>query len=422
MRLHSTRSILLPCTLLLCTIAATPTRGESFLNRPSPSTVRVANWNVYFTSISPQVNLARSQKFARVAAAVDADIWAIQELYDTPFTASALKSLLDAAQPLDTPDGWHVFRSGEFALASKYPIPTEYRSPGTNNRALVDLPDELFAHDLYLMNNHFKCCGGYDNLRQNSADNLVRWMADARTPGGSITLPEQTPMIALGDFNIVEGLQPLTTLLDGNIISNGTYGPDSPPDWDGSDNVAVPALHNAVGPDSYTWRDDRQIYDPGVLDYVIYTDSVMELVHSFILNTATMPEAERIAAGLQPYDAMYDELTYDHLPIIADFVIAPRAAPIAGDANGDGFVNDVDLQAWQENFGLAEGVAASHGDFDGSGVVDGADFLVWQRHFSDEANAFAAVPEPATALLAVLAAPLALKRRTQPPVNDRPER
>lgn len=393
------------CTLLCWRGAAA---HADFLDRPNPAAVRVASWNIYFSSIFPEVNLERSQKFARVVSAVNADVWAFQEIYGGQ-TATQLKSLMDASQPLGTPDGWQVFRSGEFALASKYPIPATYRSTGSANRALVDLPDDLFAEDLYLMNNHFKCCGGFDNQRQNSADFLVNWMRDARTPGGAITLPEGTPMIALGDFNIVDGQQPLTTLQDGNIINNLQYGADSPPDWDGSNNLVVPALHNAVGPDFYTWRDDRDVYAPSLLDFIIYADSVASLAHSFVLNTATMTDEQRTAAGLETYDAMYDSLTYDHLPLVADLVIPP---PVVGDANGDRVVDGADLEAWQTHFGLVADATKSQGDFDANGQVDGVDFLLWQREF-DATSEITTVPEPSGVALALLGATLAFCCRSR---------
>ena len=81
-------------------------------------------------------------------------------------------------------------------------------------------------------------------------------------------------MAVVGDFNIVEGLDPLNTLIDGNIFDQSTYGADSPPDWDGSSSLDARPLHNIVGPDDYTWRNDSSQFDPGRLDYVIYTDSV----------------------------------------------------------------------------------------------------------------------------------------------------
>jgi hypothetical protein len=177
------------------------------------------------------------------------------------------------------------------------------------------------------MNAHYRCCGDTlnDPDRQRQSDAFVNWMRDARTPGGAVTLPAQTPMMVLGDFNLVGGPQPLTTLLDGDIQNNLTYGVDSPPDWDGTANAQAVAYHNSVaGGDTWTWRDDTQPFDPGRLDYITYTDSVLALQKSFVLNTVTMTASDRAAAGLQTYDSIYDDagIIYDHLPVIADFRVS----------------------------------------------------------------------------------------------------
>lgn len=67
-----------------------------------------------------------------------------------------------------------------------------------------------------------------------------------------------------------------------------------------------------------------------------------------------------------------------------------------GDFNGDGQVNEGDLDRWQTNFSMPAGATAATGDADADGDVDGADFLVWQRQFIAPAAApAAAVPEPA---------------------------
>jgi hypothetical protein len=311
------------------------------------------------------VSLARNQQFVRVASALAPDVWAFQEMYN--HSTAQVKSLLDAAQPLGTPDGWQVYKNGELAIASRYPIPATYRA--ANNRALVDLPDDAYARDLYLMNAHYKCCGGFDNLRQQSSDQNINWMRDARTPGGAVTLPANTPMIVLGDLNIVEGPQPLTTLFDGDI-QNSSVGPDSPQ------------------------------YNPGRLDYIIYTDSAMTLAHSFVLNTIAMSPSDRAAAGLQTYDTAIDSLTYDHLPVVADFLIPPP--PIPGDANGDRQVDSNDLAAWQAHFGVSSNATTSQGDTDADGDIDGADFLTWQRHVTAVPLAAASVPEPAAAAMTAL--------------------
>src|SRR5690606_2601546 len=52
------------------------------------------------------------------------------------------------------------------------------------------------------------------------------------------------------------------------------------------------------------------------------------------------------------------------------------------DGDGNGSVDQPDVVAWQDNFGITEVVpTATPGDFDADGLVDGADFLLWQRSF-----------------------------------------
>jgi autotransporter-associated beta strand protein len=95
-------------------------------------------------------------------------------------------------------------------------------------------------------------------------------------------------------------------------------------------------------------------------------------------------------------------------------------APIPGDFNGDGMVDNADLTAWQGGYGMDSGAGMTNGDADGNGMVDGADFLLWQQNAGTSNTAAAAagaaaVPEPHTAALMLLAAGAASlgKRRRQ---------
>ena len=309
--------------LILCGCAGLA-RAVTFIDRAAAADVRVATWNIYNDSVFADVNPTRHAKFGRVVRAVDADVWAFQEMYNA--SAGLVVSLMNGARPLPGGASWHVYKSTEHVIASKYPLslqrgdtsPVGYRPIAM---ALVDLPDERFARDLYVMNAHYRCCGGNDPARQMQSDALANWMRDARTPGGNVTLPHGTAMTVLGDLNIVEGPQPLNTLLDGNIINNATYGPDAAPDWDGSRNADAFPLHNGAGPESYTWRNDLEPFDPGRLDYVTYTDSVLASPKRFVLNTVAMSDALLAAAGLQRFDATLDSVgqNYDHLPVVVDF-------------------------------------------------------------------------------------------------------
>ncbi|MEZ6083622.1 MAG: hypothetical protein R3E58_06670 [Phycisphaerae bacterium] len=51
-------------------------------------------------------------------------------------------------------------------------------------------------------------------------------MGDARMPGGTSPPSPQTPMIVLGDLNLVGGPGPENTLTTGDIFDNVTFGPD----------------------------------------------------------------------------------------------------------------------------------------------------------------------------------------------------
>jgi hypothetical protein len=84
---------------------------------------------------------------------------------------------------------------------------------------------------------------------------------------------------------------------------------------------------------AYTWRNDWSTYYPGVLDYILYTDSALLLHNHYVLETRTMTSATRSAYGLQLYDTTDAS---DHAPRVADFSLAsglsavPAAAAPAG--------------------------------------------------------------------------------------------
>ena len=80
------------------------------------------------------------------------------------------------------------------------------------------------------------------------------------------------------------------------------------------------------------------------------------------------------------------------------------AVTFSADFNWDGIVDSQDLAVLQGNFGA---LFATHtdGDADRDNDVDSQDFLIWQRQFgsASAAGQFAQTPEPATALLLVMA-------------------
>jgi hypothetical protein len=81
---------------------------------------------------------------------------------------------------------------------------------------------------------------------------------------------------------------------------------------------------------------------------------------------------------------------------------------LPGDFNGDARVDGADFLAWQRSFNssVAPGTGA---DGSGNGIVDAADLALWKANFGTTpavgaaAGAVAAVPEPTTVALGVMA-------------------
>lgn len=126
--MHAHLAFQLPALAVLAALALTRTEAApltgTFLDRPSTASVRLVTYNVYWDSIFARVNPARAAGFARVAAALDPDIWAFQELGSinsaTPGSSTAeLQSLLNTLQP--TPAGWQVWKNNSLAIASRQP-------------------------------------------------------------------------------------------------------------------------------------------------------------------------------------------------------------------------------------------------------------------------------------------------------------
>ena len=302
-----------------------------FLDRPETAELRVVSYNVNWDKIFPDKDLSGAEKFQRVVKALDPDILNLQEIKEN--SAADTAALMNAISPLPDGGSWHAHKGWTNVIVSKFPLTmsTDRTVPAGQRElaiALVDLPDQRYAVDVYVLNNHFKCCGGKDNdpQRQQQSDALVSWIRDARTVGGEVDLSAMTPLIIAGDLNIVGGPRPLDTLITGDIADEQTYGGDCAPDWDDSELTDAHPLHNAAGPDDYTWRNDNGRWDPGRLDYVIYSDSVLEAVHAFVLNTTIMSDEQLTRAGLEKFDVTLDMVGahFDHLPLVVDFRLIAR--------------------------------------------------------------------------------------------------
>lgn len=362
---------------------------ETFVDRWDNHDLRVVSYNVLWNTIFEGPSTSELPgRFARVINALQPDVLALQEVTRG---ASATAQLLNSIAPLPEGATWHAHSHSDNVILSRFPFAQTLQAGGHAD-VLVDLPDDRFDRDLFVLGDHLPCCS-HEPGRQFEADQIVRWLEDGRTAGGEFDLPDETPMLVVGDLNIVGSGRPLETLLTGDLFDNDRFGPDSPPDWDGTPLVDARPPHNGTGPEDYTWRDDTQRFDPGILDFVLYTDSVLETANRFVLNPATMSAEDRAATGLQPADVQIDETLgiYDHLPVVVDFRL--RTEPVGGDYNGDGTVDAADYSVWQTAYGDLGSDLPADGNRDGT--VNAADYTIWRDAFAPPATAN--VPEPTAA-------------------------
>ncbi|HEX6962046.1 MAG TPA: hypothetical protein VF175_09280 [Lacipirellula sp.] len=144
---------------------------------------------------------------------------------------------------------------------------------------------------------------------------------------------------------------------------------------------------------------------------------------TFTLSSGDMFEVLRAGEVLGAFDALSlpaldAALAWDvaYLPTSVVLTVTPAAATAPADFNGDGVVDAGDLQVWAAGFGGSAESGPLAGDADGDLFVDGRDFLTWQQSITPvSTSAAAAVPEPhslAGALLGCLLLPAL--RRTSP--------
>jgi len=284
------------------------------LDRYQAEHIRLAIWNIQNDGLFSGGSAESAHH--RMLNAMDPDILIINEVWNS--SAEDVVAKIEQHLPSGPDESWYgVKRDAGNVIVSRYPILQSWEvNPGYRiTAALLDLGPSQ-PTDLLVIACHWRCCTA-DVDRQKEADSIIGFLRGAKTAGGSITLPAETPIILGGDLNLVGWRQQLDTLLTGDIQDEGTYGPDAAPDWDGSDFVYPPSRQ----PDaraSYTWRNDWSTYYPGLLDWICYTSSVMELHNHFILETRTMTAANLAAHGL-----LTDDTTdaSDHAPRVADFTM-----------------------------------------------------------------------------------------------------
>ena len=302
-----------------------PPLAAPSLRRAAGSDVRFLSWNVL--SDGP-FDAGRAPAFRRLLTAIAPDIIGFQEIYSRGAgeTEQWVEAVLGGSD-------WYSAKAGPDNIAvSRYPITNAWAVEG-NGAFLIDLRP-MIDGDLLFLVAHPPCCEN-DAGRQFEIDALMAFIRDAREPGGVLDLPANSPIVICGDMNLVGDAQQLTTLLTGDIVDEGRFGPDFAPDWDGSAFADLDPNTSAL-PLTFTWYSAGSSFSPGKLDYLIYSDSVIDSLHALALFTPTLP-----TDTLARYGLLADDVTRasDHLPVIGDMRFRPLTGTgTHGNSNAGGFV------------------------------------------------------------------------------------
>ena len=179
--------------------------------------------------------------------------------------------------------------------------------------AQLNTEDDL-GYDLLIFNSHLSCCDNDDSRQYDSDEFVSNWRDWRENQNGPFTLEENTPFVHVGDFNLVGDRQQLITLTEGDIDDENSFGNDYALDWDGTPITDLFSRHShkRMG---YTWRYDYSSYSPGKLDYILYSDSMLDTSKHFVFNTLTMDSASLAFYGLEEMDSYNSS---DHSPRVLD--------------------------------------------------------------------------------------------------------
>ena len=314
------------------------------LTKASEVKLRLASYNIHYGSVFPQddgewdsARSNRVKKFERVARAMDADIWAFQEVFHSKIefrvrTPESIRSHMSSVAGVD----WHMSHDYEYVpdvvqkggrfLLSRYPILWSGSANGRTHATLIDLPESISDQDLLVVNIHFVVASTGQANRSLSTAQFVNDVIS----GKIAQIPANVMIMLCGDFNSREEASggyknvanntPLTNLRPAHL------------GWSGAN------PYYTLGGVSFVGITEDEIAANGfqpesihkkTIDYMFWRSNDLEVKHANILNTLIMDQNTLDAYGLQRFDVAIqtkiDEsargyINCDHFPYFADLV------------------------------------------------------------------------------------------------------
>jgi exonuclease III len=279
------------------------------LAKRSPSHLRVLSYNTN----NRVATRSRADAYQRILKAIGPDVLVLQEVRRN--SAEEVHRYLQQLYPPLTRGEWYTAQAGEEASVVISPFPITSSHPLGQSAAFVLDLRASWGTDLLLVSLSPPCCGR-NRRRQREIDLIMAFVRDAKSGSGAVHLASETPIALVGDANLVGHAQQRITLLAGDIVNVNQFGPTFTTDWDGTPFADLLPRHTHR-PVTFTWYGEE--YSAGRLDYVVYSDAVMEVGNRFVLFTPEMPDSALARYGLRRDDTL---VVSDHLPVVADF--APR--------------------------------------------------------------------------------------------------
>lgn len=288
--------------------------SEYTIEKKDPDLVRIMTYNVLNDRL---FNGSVRQNYHRIFKAINPDIIGFCEIYDK--SSAQVASLIEEFLPSKENEKWyHASGNPDIRMISRYPI-INVRSIDGNAAFLIDLGKEK----LVAIVAHLPCCNN-EIGRQAEVDNIMAFIRGVKYGISPFQVPVNSPIIIMGDMNFVGLRQQFNTIIKGDIVNNGIYGPSFKPDWDNNDLADLKPITTGM-PMSFTWNNSNGTYSAGRLDYMIYSSSVMQSKNSYALWTQEMSISDLNTNNLQRNDV---SMASDHTPIIGDFKIDRVTATI----------------------------------------------------------------------------------------------
>mgnify|MGYP001262355975 CR=1 FL=1 len=291
---------------------STPTTATVNFSKNDSSYLRLMTYNVLNNGL---INPNRVDKHRRIFSSVNADIITLQECGNT--TVNDVLAFLNTI-PIYYPYIYTYPSSGNITI-SKYPSVQSWQVADRIDADLIDLPDSIYSTDILILNGHPKCCL-HNEARQENFDALIQFIIDAKTVGGVIDLPINTPISFSGDMNLVGYSEQYFTIINGTISDTITFGNGGYPDWDNTPLKDQVSYFNEKDI-AYTWDESNPSagnFPPGRLDFIFFTNSVMSVDKSFIISTEDLS-----SLLLAQNNLFWDDtkIASDHLPVVVDFIL-----------------------------------------------------------------------------------------------------